>query len=123
MVGARPDIDGTTALNRSLDLDRDEMRADLREAYERGRKDERSARKRHPLLMTLTFAAAAVGAVVLTLAAVNGSFSSAGGVVDQNLDVAVKRAEPQVKDAAAEAGQSLKEAGNSVKAKVAGSGG
>ena len=123
MAGARPDTDGTAALNRSLDLDREELRTDLREAYERGRKDERSARKRHPVAMTLTFAAAAVGAVVLALAAVNGSFSSAGGVVDQNLDVAVKRAEPQVKDAAAQAGESLKDAGNSVKAKVAGSGG
>lgn len=123
MLGARLDSDGTAALNRNLDRDREELRANLREAYERGRKDERSARKRHPVLMTLTFAAAVVGAVVLTLALVNGSFSSAGGVVDQNLNVAVKRAEPEVRDAAAQAGQSLKDAGNSVKAKVAGSGG
>ena len=123
MVGARLETDGTAALNRDLDLDREELRADLREAYERGRKDERSTRKRHPLLMTLTFAAAAVGVVILMLAAVNGSFAGAGGVVDQNLRIAVARAEPQVRDAASQAGQSLKDAGNSVKAKAAGSAG
>ena len=123
MVGARLDTDGTAALNRNLELDREELRADLREAYERGRKDERAARKRHPVLMTLTFAAAAVGAVILTLAAINGSFTSAGGVVDQNLRIAAARAEPQVRDAAAQAGQSLKDAGATVKAKAAGAGG
>ena len=55
-------------------------RADLREAYERGRRDARTARKRHPLMMTLTMIAALVGVVVLALALVNGSFSGAGTV-------------------------------------------
>ena len=35
-------------------------KADLREAYERGRRDERGARKRHPVAMALTFVAALV---------------------------------------------------------------
>ena len=95
-------------------------REDLREAYERGRKDERASRKRHPLGMTLMAVAALVGVVLLALAAVNGSFSRAGGVVDQNLNTAVTTAEPQVRDAAAQAGQSLRDAGQSVRQKADG---
>nr|QQZ50725.1 hypothetical protein JKL49_04830 [Phenylobacterium glaciei] len=34
---------------------------EVRDAYERGRRDERRARKRHPIMMSLTFAAALVG--------------------------------------------------------------
>jgi hypothetical protein len=89
-------------------------RADLREAYERGRRDERASRKRHPVLMTFTFVAAVVGVALLALAAINGSFTRAGGVVDQNLNVAANKAEPVVRDAAADASQSLREAGQSV---------
>jgi hypothetical protein len=101
------------------DLDRADLRADLREAYERGRRDERATRKRHPVAMTLTFIAALIGVVLLALAAVNGSFTRAGGVVDKNLNVAANRAEPAVRDAADGAGQSLRDAGQSVKAKAA----
>ena len=92
-------------------------RADLRDAYERGRRDERASRRRHPVAMTLTVIAALVGVVLLGLAAVNGSFSRAGGVVDENLNTAVTNAEPQVRDAAAQAGQSLRDAGQSVRQK------
>lgn len=104
-------------------LDKDAMgadelaRADLREAYERGRRDERASRRRHPVAMTLTVLAALVGVVLLGLAAINGSFSRAGGVVDENLNTAVTNAEPQVRDAAAQAGQSLRDAGQSVRQK------
>jgi len=98
----------------------DIARADLREAYERGRADERAGRKRHPVGMTLTFVAALVGVVLLALAAVNGSFGRAGTLVDQNLNTAVTSAEPQVRDAAAQAGQSLHDAGQSVRQKAAG---
>jgi hypothetical protein len=110
-------------------LDRDDVgadalaRADLREAYERGRRDERATRRRHPVAMTLTIAAALVGVVVLALAAVNGSFTRAGGVVDENLNTAVTRAEPQVRDAATQAGQSLRDAGQSVRQKASDSAG
>jgi putative intracellular protease/amidase len=96
-----------------------ELKADLREAYERGRRDERSLRRRHPVLMTFLFIAAAVGAIVMGLAAANGSFTRAGGVVDQNLTTAANRAEPAVRDAAASAGQSLKDAGAKVSDKTA----
>ncbi|WP_334161118.1 hypothetical protein [Phenylobacterium sp.] len=97
------------------DAQADDLKADLREAYERGRRDERSARKRHPVLMTFTFIAAAVGLALMALAAFNGSFTRAGGVVDQNLSVAANRAEPAVRDAAADAGQALRDAGQSAK--------
>ena len=74
--------------------------ADLREAYERGRRDERASRRRHPIGMTVTFALAAIGLVLLVLAGVNGSFTTAGAVVDQNLQLAMNRAGPAVSQAA-----------------------
>jgi predicted anti-sigma-YlaC factor YlaD len=132
MVGARldPSIreeravrdegDRTASLTRAEELDLKEVQADVREAYERGRRDERASRRRHPVLMTLTFAAAACGVALLALAAVNGSFSGGGAVADQNLNAAVTRAEPQVRDAASQAGQSLRDAGVKAKAKVDG---
>ncbi|MET0275070.1 MAG: hypothetical protein ABW360_18940 [Phenylobacterium sp.] len=108
MADARLDRDATEALDR----------ADLREAYERGRSDERATRRRHPIGMTLLFVCAAVGVVLMGLAAINGSFLRAGGAVDQGLTVAADRAEPAVREAAADAGQSLRDAGQSVKDKT-----
>lgn len=95
-----------------MDRDRrnDDTRADLREAYERGRRDARAGRKRHPVLMTFLFVAALVGVVLMILAAVNGSFGGAGKVVDQNLSVAADRAEPVVRDAASDASRAVDEA-------------
>lgn len=89
-------------------------KTDLRQAYERGRSDERAARKRHPLLMTVLFLLAAVGAALLAMAAVNGSFMRAGDVVDRQLNVAADRAGPAARDAAGSAGQSLRNAGESL---------
>lgn len=97
--------------------DREPVRGDepseLREAYELGRRDAKAARRRHPVAMTLTIFAAAVGIVVLALVAVNGSFSGAGAVVDQNLATAADTAEPVVRNAASEAGQAVKDATSS----------
>lgn len=90
--------------------DRSDLRADLREAYERGRRDAVASRKRHPVMMTFLIVAALVGVVLLVLAAINGSFGGAGKVVDQNLSVAADRAEPVVRDAAGDAGRALNEA-------------
>lgn len=90
--------------------DRDEERSDLRKAYELGRQDARKQRRRHPILMTFTVIAAAIGLIVLALAAVNGSFSGAGAVVDQNLATAADQAEPVVRGAATEAGQAVRDA-------------
>ena len=85
-------------------------RADLREAYERGRRDAVAGRKRHPVLMTFLVVAALVGVVLMALAAINGSFGGAGKVVDQNLSVAADKAEPVVRDAAADASRTVNDA-------------
>ena len=47
--------------------------------------------------------------------------ANGGSVADQNLSAAVNKAEPQVRDAASQAGQSLKDAGQAAKAKATGS--
>lgn len=99
--------------------DRDALRrdeaADLREAYERGRRDAKRSRRRHPVAMTFTIVAAAIGVIVLALAAINGSFSGAGTVVDRNLATAAEQAEPAARAAASQAGEAVRDAtdGNS----------
>lgn len=90
--------------------DRDHERSDLRQAYELGRRDAKRARKRHPVLMTFTIIAAAIGLVVLALAVVNGSFGTAGTVVDQNLATAADQAEPVVRGAASGASEAVRDA-------------
>ena len=85
----------TTISNPSLAAEEHEVQ----DAYARGRRDERKARKRHPIMMTLTFAVALVGAVVLALAAKEGSFARGGGIVDHGLAVATDRSQPVVMDA------------------------
>lgn len=122
MVGGPLDPDDRIAsLNKAEQLERQEVQADVREAYERGRKDERASRRRHPVFMTLTFIAAICGVALLVLAAINGSFASGGRVADQSLGLVVQRAEPQVRDAASQAGQKLHDAGDAAKAKADGS--
>jgi hypothetical protein len=91
--------------------DRDQDRSDVREAYELGRRDAQRARKRHPVLMTFTIIAAAIGLIILALAAVNGSFSGAGTVVDQNLATAADQAEPVVRGAASGASEAVRDVG------------
>lgn len=83
---------------------------DLREAYALGQRDAKAARRRHPVGMTLLVVAAAIGFVVLALAVINGSFSGAGTVVDQNLATAAGEAEPVVRSVASDAGQAIKDA-------------
>ena len=85
-------------------------RFDIREAYDRGRRDERASRKRHPIFMTLMLLSAAVGLVFMVLAAVNGSFGAAGRLVDENLTVAAARADPVIRDAAGDAGRAVRDA-------------
>lgn len=97
--------------------ERDEIRADIRHAYERGRADERAGRRRHPLFMTLTFACAIVGLVVLVLAGMNGSFQGGGAMLDNGLQIARARAAPAAKEAADTAGQQVRDAAQSVRAK------
>ena len=91
---------------------------DVQAAYERGRLDERAARRRHPLLMTLTFIVALAGLAILGVAAYEGSFARGGLVVDRNLNIAADRAQPVVRSAAADASQAVKDAGRSLKEKT-----
>jgi predicted anti-sigma-YlaC factor YlaD len=91
------------------------LKADLREAYERGRRDERAQRRRHPIGMTLTFAFALVGLVVLALAAINGSFTGAGQSIDRGLSFA----RPAASQAAATAGEQIRDAADSARTKAA----
>lgn len=85
--------------------------SDLKEAYRLGRKDERSRRKRHPILMTVLVLLALAGAAFIALAVINGSFGDAGRVADHNLSVAADRAEPAVRGAASEAAEAVRGAG------------
>jgi len=93
-----------------------EHRADLHEAYERGRRDERIRRRRHPIGMTFTFAFALVGVVVLVLAAINGSFGRAGQTIDRGLTIA----QPVASQAASAAGEQIQDAASAGKAKASG---
>lgn len=110
MIGGR--LDKADRATDALD------KTDLREAYERGRRDERAARKRHPLLMTITVVFALVGAVLLAMAAANGSFTRAGSVVDAQLNVAADQAAPAVNQAASNAGETLREAGQAARTRA-----
>ncbi|HEX3700011.1 MAG TPA: hypothetical protein VHV27_04990 [Phenylobacterium sp.] len=111
MIGGRP---GESPRTPEETLDK----ADLRDAYERGRQDERARRKRHPIGMTLTFALALVGVVLLGLAAVNGSFGRAGQLVDSQLTIAQQQAAPVASQAANNAGQSLRDAAQTARSKA-----
>ncbi len=86
--------------------------ADVKRAYERGRRDERARHRGHPLLALTVFVIALAGAAMIFLAAREGSFSRGGQVVDQKLAVATGKAQAAGEDAtvaAADAGQSLQQ--------------
>jgi hypothetical protein len=99
MVADRLDEDGRS----TAAADAHAIGADLRDAYERGRRDERASRRRHPIGMTVTSLLAIIGLVLLVLAGVNGSFGGGGAVVDRNLQTAADRAGPAVGQAASDA--------------------
>jgi hypothetical protein len=90
---------------------------ELKAAYEQGRRDERADRKRHPVLMTALVVFAAVGASLVTLAAVNGSFTGGGEVADQQLAAAASQAAPVIQDAASRTGEAAREAGSDLRDK------
>lgn len=85
--------------------------AELDAAYQRGRRDERSARRRSPLLSLAVAVVAIVGAGTLVLAAREGSFASGGQVVDHQLQIATGQAELTTRDAAAATGEAVHDAG------------
>ncbi len=72
----------------------------IREAYARGRRDERARHKRSPALLTAIALAAVVGGAAMVSAAVNGSFEGGGRVIDTQLVTAAREAKPALKSAA-----------------------
>jgi Tfp pilus assembly protein PilX len=83
---------------------------DLRESYDRGRRDEAGRHKRNWLVTLLTTLLALVGALVLVMAALNGSFQRGGAVIDRQLSIAADNAEPAVRNAASEVSEEIQEA-------------
>lgn len=85
-----------------------------RDAYERGRADERSRHKRNPLLTFLIVLAAAIGLVVTFLAVREGGFSGAGQVIDQEAQEAREAAARAGAEVADEGGEAMQDAGRRV---------
>lgn len=83
---------------------------DVRDAYRKGREDEKSRHKSHPFLALIIFALAVVGGVMLFLVLREGSFSGAGKVADQQVAVAKAEAPGVARDAAAEVKQAAQNA-------------
>ena len=88
--------------------------ADVRAAYDKGRRDERARRKSHPFLALIVIAVAVVGAIMLFLAMREGSFSGAGQVADQQLAVAQAEAPGVIANASQKAGEVARDVGERV---------
>jgi len=98
-------VDDTTTVRETVALsDRD-----LRDAYERGRRDESGRHKRNWLLTILGWLLSLFAVVVLALAAMNGSFQRGGAVLDQQLSIAADNAEPAARSAVGEVGEAIED--------------
>ena len=95
----------TESRAREASVDHD-VKVATSKAYERGRRDERAARKRHPIVMTALFFLAVAGTVLIALAVVKGSFTQGGFVADQKISAAA----PVVQGAVSSAGQAAQTA-------------
>ena len=87
----------------------------LREAYDKGRVDERKRHHRSPVLTVSLVLIALVGAVVLFYAFREGSFAGGGAAVDNKLAQVGSQAVPAVESAAAKAGTIAEQAGDKLK--------
>lgn len=86
-----------------------------RDAYERGRADERSLHKRNPLLTLLIALAAVFGLAVIGLYIYNGgSFTETGRDLDQATTRAAQEAEQVGREVADETGEALQDGGRRV---------
>ena len=90
-------------------------RADLDEAYQKGRRDGSRRRRGSPFLGFLGLLAIIAVGVLIYLAAQTGSFSGGGAVVDNNISNATQRIQAPVKQAADNAGAALENAGQKLK--------
>ena len=88
--------------------------ADLKRAYERGRRDERSRHRGHPVIGLLLAVVALMGVGLVYLAAREGSFSGGGQVIDQKLAVASNDVSQTASRAVAGAGDTVTGAGQRV---------
>ena len=77
----------------------------LREAYARGRRDERARRRRSPALALAIALTALVGGWTLVSAALRGSFEGGGRMIDTQLVAAGQEAGPALRSAAQGAAQ------------------
>lgn len=87
---------------------------DVKTAYEKGRRDERASRKRHPFMMAGLVVLAAAGASLITLAALKGSFGAGGEMADRNIAVAAETAAPVVQTAVTGVAEAARDAGQKV---------
>ncbi len=95
-----------------------ERNTSVRQAYDRGRRDERARRpRRHgaPLLTLIVLMAAVIGAGAIYLGVSQGSFGRGGQVVDQKLAGVAQPATQATRDAAGRAGDALENAGQRIK--------
>jgi hypothetical protein len=116
----RPDARNSVQ-ERAMIQERD---AAVRQAYDRGRRDERARRPRRHGVSLLTFLlvlVAAAGAFEIYLAVQQGGFANGGRVVDQNIANTTATATHATRSVADKAGDALENAGQSIKQK-AGSG-
>ena len=77
--------------------------AEVEAAYEKGRRDERSRHRSHPILTLVVAVIALVGGTMIYLAAREGSFAQGGRVVDANLSTATQTAQVASQDVAKDA--------------------
>jgi hypothetical protein len=89
----------------------------VKAAYDKGRRDERASRKRHPFVLTGLVVLAAIGASMVTMAVVKGSFGEAGEVADRNISVAAESAVPAVQNVVSTAADAARSAGQKVEDK------
>ncbi|MBS0409622.1 MAG: hypothetical protein JSR86_06885 [Proteobacteria bacterium] len=92
--------------------------AGWRDAYERGRRDERARRPAFSLVSLAVLMAAVVGGGAIVLAAREGSFTRGGEVVDHTLTTAADKAQAPLRGAADRTGNALEHAGQSLKDKA-----
>jgi len=83
---------------------------ELRDAYERGRRDEASRHHRNWLWVIVEALLAVAGVIVLVLAALNGSFERGGRVIDEQLSIARVEAGPTIRNAASNANNAIQNA-------------
>lgn len=97
-------------------------KAELNAAYERGRQEEArrkpKRRRGHPLFSFLILIIVAAAALMVYLAAQKGSFANGGAVVDNDLATASQKAQAPFRRAADRAGDTLENAGQTLKQKA-----